>query len=305
MLRAEMLKKARSFFEERGVLEVDCPALNRFAPVDKNIDVMKVLFKNGSHGFLHTSPEYGMKRLLSEGIGDIYQISHVFRDGDEGKMHNPEFTMVEWYRKNLSFEELIEETCDFCRLFLGEIPSSSNSYRGLFQKIAGFDSTTATVSTLLAFIEEKQIVLSRPEEWNKDALLSLIMNYWIEPALNGNHLHVITEFPSSQAALSKTIQKKDECVALRFEIYFQGVELANGYHELTGLEEQRDRFLQANRERAATGKEMLPLDTYFLEALERGLPDCVGVAVGFDRLMMLKMNAQSLAEVLPFAWPNA
>jgi elongation factor P--(R)-beta-lysine ligase len=303
--RAQMLKCARAFFEARGILEVDCPALSHFAPVDLHIDIMKVLFKDGSHGYLHSSPEYGMKRLLSEGIGDIYQISHVFRDGDEGKNHNPEFTMVEWYRKELSFEAFVEETLDFCRLFLTALPCSSLTYRDLFYRTTGIDYVKASADSLLRCLETKEIVLSNPTHWNKDALLSLIMSYLIEPTLQGETLHLVTDFPSSQAALAKTLQKADECVGLRFEIYYRGIELANGYHELTDGDEQRQRFSNANRERLAVGKEPLPLDEFFLNALKKGLPECFGVAVGFDRLMMLKMGADSLGEVLPFSWPIA
>jgi elongation factor P--(R)-beta-lysine ligase len=305
--RAKMLRSARAFFDERCLLEVDCPALTSAPPLDKHIDVMKVLLKEGTIGYLHTSAEYGMKRLLASGIGDIYQISHVFRDGEIGPLHNPEFTMVEWYRCGFSFEQMIEETLAFLHLFLGELPSKSLSYREMLQRYLGIDYTQENASTLLHLAQQRALPLSSDApQWDKDTLLQLLITTLVEPQLEGDALHVITHFPASQAALAQTkILPEGENVALRFEIYFRGIELANGYHELTDPVEQQRRFAETNTARAMEGKEFLAIDEKFLNALRSGMPDCCGVAVGFDRLLLLRHGHRSLVNILPFSWSEA
>lgn len=300
--RAEMLAAARIFFAERGVLEVDCPIITNGASVDAHIDLIPALYQGQKTHYLHSSPEYGMKRLLVEGIGDIYQLSHVFRDGEYGKKHNPEFCMAEWYRVGFSFEQMIAETLDFIRLFVGSLPASTYSYRDLFSQI-GIDYRKATQEELVSFLNDASY--HGIENENKESLLNLILGLFIEPKLGDEELSVLAYYPASQAALAKTIQKDDEPVALRFEVYYKGVELANGYSELPFAGEQRMRFELANQERIALGKNALPIDEYFLTALEQGLPDCCGVAVGFDRLMMLRHQASTLAEVIPFDWQIA
>lgn len=302
-----MLQKARAFFAERNVMEVDCPALSQSAPIDLHIDVMKVAQKNNQPGYLHTSAEYGMKRLIAAGLGDIYQISHVFRDGEIGPLHNPEFTMAEWYRLGISFEEMIAETVDFIRLFLGDLPYRSMNYRQLLNQYLGIDYLTASFSHLLG--EAKKNSLDLPHDavcWDRDTLLQLLVGFLIEPQLGNEELFVLSCFPASQAALSKTITLAGgEQVACRFEVYFRGIELANGYHELTDAVEQRKRFEASNQARLNAGKEALKIDERFLEALELGLPDCCGVAVGFDRLLMLKTKESELKNVLPMLWEES
>jgi elongation factor P--(R)-beta-lysine ligase len=305
--RAQMLKKARAFFEDKGVIEVDCPALSHAAPIDLHIDVMKVALKNDQLGYLHTSPEYGMKRLLSAEIGDIYQISHVFRDGEIGPLHNPEFTMAEWYRIGFSFDQMIAETLDFIRLFLGNLTAQSMTYRQTLQHHLGIDYLTATPSNLLDCAKDNNLDLpSDAASWDKDTLLQLLVSFLIEPKLGTGHLFVLSHFPASQAALSKTFARSDgEPVACRFEVYYQGIELANGYHELTDASEQKRRFEASNRARVEAGKDALKVDERFLEALQFGLPDCCGVAVGFDRLMQLKHGLKELKNVLPLIWEES
>lgn len=302
-----MLQKARAFFAERKVLEVDCPALSQSAPIDLHIDVMKVALKNDQTGYLHTSAEYGMKRLIAAGIGDIYQISHVFRDGEIGPLHNPEFTMTEWYRLGMSFEEMIAETVDFIRLFLGDLPYRAMNYRQVLSQYLGIDYLTAPFSELLT--EAKKSGLDLPRDaatWDRDTVLQLLVSFLIEPQLGNAELFILKYFPASQAALSKTIALADgEEVACRFEIYYRGIELANGYHELTDAMEQRKRFEASNQARLNAGKEALKIDERFLEALELGLPDCCGVAVGFDRLLMLKNKETELKHVLPMIWEES
>ena len=303
--RAHMLKLARAFFDARHVLEVDCPAISAAAPIDLHIDIMKVILKDASQRYLHTSAEYGMKRLLAAGMGDIYQLSHVYREGEKGSRHNPEFTMVEWYRLNFSFNDFLEETLDFIRLFVGDFPSSIYTYREAFHKFTGIDYLNADIETLHDLLASHAISLSRNQAWDKNSLLNMAMSFIVESHLGQNELTAIDHFPASQAALAKTFIKNDEHVAERFEVYCKGIELANGYHELTDHEEQKKRFEEANQERLSRGKDSLPIDYNFINALASGLPECRGVAVGFDRLMMLRNGKTHIADVIPFAWDLA
>lgn len=304
--RAAMLKAARDFFNERNVTEVDCPILSPLASVDTHIDLIAAYYQGVEKCYLHSSPEMGMKRLLSEGIGDIYQLSHVFRDGEWSSKHNPEFTMTEWYRLGLSLEQMIEETIQFIRLFLGELSYQIVSYREIFQQETGFDYFKADEQTLFSYIQKEQIPFypSVLQE-GKDALLNLILGSKVEPRLGWGELCVLSYYPASQAALARKRMHGEEQVAERFEIYFQGVELANGFHELTDAQEQRMRFNEANASRISFGKQPLPPDENFLKALEKGLPDCCGVAVGFDRLMMLRQKRTHLSDVLAWGWKEA
>ncbi len=271
--RGAMLAAARAFFAQRGVLEVDVPILSTRASVDPHIDLIEAACL-GKKAFLHSSPEYGMKRLLAEGIGDIYQISHVFRSDERGERHNPEFTMVEWYRCGLPFKKMIEETVSFVSLFIPDIADFEwlSYHEAFLRHVGGFPSSQ----------EERDCVFA----------------FEIEPLLKAAVIH---GFPAEQAALARI----ENGLAQRFEIFYKGVELANGYHELTDPIEQRKRFEQNNRQRLALGKEPYPVDTLFLEALEGGMPDCCGVAVGFDRLMMLRHDADSIDEVLSFTWERS
>lgn len=240
-------------------MEVDCAAYRPFASIDAYIDPIRA-----GNGYLHTSPEYAMKRLLSLGIGDIYQLSHVFRAGEVGDFHRPEFTMVEWYRLGFSFQQMINETCDYIELFVGKQLREQLTYREAFLTFAG---------------EEPG------ENWEH------VLTEQVEPHFTGEKLWIITHFPKDQAALAKVEGHN----ALRFEVYFQGLELANGYDELTDVQEHKSRFAASNQKR----KTPLEIDPEFIEALERGLPECCGVAVGFDRLMMLKLGANTITDVLP------
>jgi len=304
--RAQMLRSARNFFFERSVIEVDTPILSQAAPIDAHIDVMTLSFKDGSHGYLHTSPEYAMKRLLALGMKDIYQLSHVYREGELGPLHNPEFTMVEWYRLGIDLLQMIEETEDFIRLFLGELPTERITYRQALIKYAGLDYVPATPDEINECARSHGLILSQEAKlWDKDTLLQALMSFVVEPHLGKNTLCTIYQFPATQAALAKTATINNETTASRFEIYYKGIELANGYHELTNAAEQRRRFNESNQKRALLGKEQLKIDENLLSALEKGLPDCCGVAVGFDRLMLLRLGKKTLAEILPFSWHNA
>lgn len=303
--RSLMLRRSREFFSLRDILEVDCPILSPSASVDTHIDLIPAHPKEELR-YLHSSPEYGMKRLLSEGIGDIYQLSHVFRNGEYGIKHNPEFTMAEWYRVGYSFSEMIDETVAYIRCFLGDLPFKIVSYRDVFLQFLGFDYLKASSTVLLEYMKEKNInIYSDIDPHDRDELLNLILGNLIEPHLGQDELFVLAYYPASQAALAKTCFRGEEHVCERFEIYYQGTELANGYHELADPIEQRKRIIEANEKRKKMGKETLPMDENFVQSLEKGLPNCCGVAVGFDRLMMLRHNSANIAEVIPFHWENA
>lgn len=304
--RAAQLRHAREFFHVRHVIEVDCPLLTAEASVDAHIDLIPALYLGSETRYLHSSPEYGMKRLLSEGLGDCYQLAHVFRDGEYGARHNPEFMMAEWYRLGMLFEPFIEETVEFIRLFLGSLPFKVLSYRQAFETFLNINPFQASSEELLALLNLHGIpYYSSVLEEGKDALLNLLLGTLIEPKLGIGELTVLAYYPSTQAALAKTTVLNGDLVASRFEIYFQGIELCNGYHELQDAKEQRLRLEESNEHRIRLGKLALPIDEAFLKALEKGMPSCCGVAVGFDRLMFLRHNAKTLAEVIPFDWGRA
>lgn len=271
--RAKMFALVRSFFEDRGVLEVDVPILSQSAPVDLHIDLVEATCLQ-KQVFLHSSPEYGMKRLLSEGVGDIYQMSHVFRDHERGSRHTVEFMMVEWYRMGFSFSQMIEETLTFARLFLQQLSSTVQfySYKDLFIQFLGY--------------------FPQSEEERDEAFC-----FEIEPHLGQDGFAVIQDFLPEQAALS---QISIEGFAERFEVFYKGIEIANGYHELIDPIEQRNRLEEANAKRVRFGKKRYPIDEAFLAALSKGVPDCCGVAVGFDRLMMLRHNLMEIHEASSF-----
>lgn len=304
--RATMLQKARQFFSERAIMEVDCPILTESASIDAHIDLISAICQRDSKRYLHSSPEYGMKRLLAEGLGDIYQLSHVFRDGEYGLKHNPEFMMAEWYRVGMSFEELIKETVAFIELFIGRQTVDITSYRDAFLQYARVDPYHATKIDLINHIKNLGIDTSFDLcSEDKDTLLSQILTYQIEPKLGFGKLTVLSLYPPSQSALAVVRNIEGVDVALRFEVYYQGIELANGYYELQDYVEQKNRLEESNEMRKALGKGALPVDYRFLDALKKGLPECAGVAVGFDRLLMLRHNVQSIESVIPFSWNNA
>ncbi len=264
--RAAQLSKSRAFFAERNVLEIDCAALVRHPSIDAHIDCLNV---EGS--YLHASPECLLKRLLAEGVGDCYFLGHVFRKEELGRLHNPEFTMVEWYRLGYTLDQMIQETAEFLFLFFGQLPIQLLSYDEAFEK----------------YVEEKDFDV-RPN-WTKQDQIHYLFSHKIEPNLGQNELTVIIDYPPQEAALATLKKKKGRLVAERFEIYYQGVELANGYHELANAEELKERFNSTL------------FDEKFLAAL-KNLPDCCGVALGFDRALMLQCKCDSIKQVIPFAW---
>ena len=309
-LRARLLERIRAFFSERGVLEVETPVLSSAATTDPALATLATrytgpLFPHGSTLYLHTSPEFPMKRLLAADSGSIYQICKVFRDGEAGRLHNPEFTMLEWYRVGFDHHRLMDETDELVTRLLAPTMSLDAperlSYREAFQRHAGLDPHTASGGDFAAAAKANNIGVP-PELLAQNDLAvwrDLLLTHVVEPMLGQGRLTFIYDYPASQASLAR-IQPGDPPLAARFELYLNGIELANGFHELADADEQRTRFERQLHARAASGQPVVPLDERLLAALAYGLPDCSGVAVGFDRLVMLAAGARTIAEVLAF-----
>lgn len=258
--RAEALRFVRAFFFKRNVIEVDTPLLQTYPPIDPFIEILEVV----SGGFLHSSPEYAMKSLLARGAGDIYQLSHVFRKGEVSAKHRQEFTMLEWYRVGKTLTFLQEETLALLQHFIGTYPVQRMTYQeALFTACGkGVDE-----------VED----------------LDYTWAFEVEPTFPKETFVIITDFPEKMAALAQV----KEGVAMRFEIYFNGYELANGYNELRSKAEYETRLSLHNAQRETP----LPMNQEFLESLSQPLPECVGVAVGFDRLLILQQSEKAISAV--------
>jgi len=265
----------------------------------------------GGDLFLQTSPEYAMKRLLAAGSGDVFQICRAFRNAERGRHHNPEFTMLEWYRVGFDHHLLMDEVGELLTLLLSQVRAGASPdepallqaspercrYRDLFRQELGVDPLTASDSALEALAGADAHVA----DGHRDDLLALLLTRDIEPSLPSGRLVFVHDYPPSQAALARTaIDQEGDSVASRFEVYLNGSELANGFHELENSEEQAARFAKDNRARGIRGLESIEPDTRLLAALEAGFPDCAGVAVGLDRVIMLAARAESLDEVIAF-----
>jgi lysyl-tRNA synthetase class 2 len=309
-LRARLLERIRAFFSERGVLEVETPILSAAAVTDPMLASLATRytgprFPRGQTFYLHTSPEFPMKRLLAAGSGSIYQVSKVFRDGEAGRWHNPEFTMLEWYRTGFDHHRLMDEVNELVMQLLAPQMSLNTSerlsYREAFQRHAGLDPHSASSSDFAAAATAHKIGAPPRLLTQNDLAVwrDLLLTHVVEPKLGQGRLTFIYDYPASQASLAR-IQPGDPPLAARFELYLNGIELANGFHELADADEQRTRFERQLHARAASGQPLVPMDERLLAALEHGLPDCAGVALGFDRLVMLAAGARSIAEVLAF-----
>ncbi len=307
--RAEALHTAREFFRARNVLEVDTPALVNAPVSDVNLASARVALAGLETPFyLHTSPEYAMKRLLASGSGDIYQICHVYRAAERGRQHNPEFTMIEWYRLGFTFEQLMREVADLVRGLLGrgesELPTEFLGYREAVQRYAGIDPLTDHIEALRGAARELGLSGEQAATAGRDELLDLIVGARVGPQLGASAFTFVHRYPASQAALAR-LDDADPRVALRFELYHRGIELANGYHELASSAEQRQRFAADQAARRSRGLPETALDERLLAALDAGLPDCAGVALGFDRVLMLAAGAAHIDEVLAFPLERA
>lgn len=304
-LRADLLRRLRDFFHERGFLEVETPLLSADVVVDRHLDPLAVLLPgddphSGKRFWLQTSPEFGMKRLLAAGAEAIYQITRAFRAGEVGRLHNPEFTIAEWYRRGDSMAAGMQLLADVAEALLGLGPARPIRYADAFRQFAGVDPHRATAADLAAAAHEKGISVSPSFTLeDRDAWVHLLLAQLVEPHLGVGEPAILYDYPASQAALAQ-VRPGDPPLAERFELYVRGIELANGYHELCDPQELRRRFAEANRQRAADGKPTLPDESRLLTAMDHGLPECTGVALGFDRAVMLAADASSLAEVLAF-----
>ena len=299
--RAQALARVRKFFANRSVLEVDTPAVVNVPVTDVHVHSAEVRFPDAPGRFyLHTSPEFAMKRLLASGSGDIYQVCHVARGLERGRQHNAEFTLIEWYRLGYSLEQLMDEVEALARAVLGPVATSMVSerisYSQSFQTSLGLDPLTASLDELRAVAKREGFDQPAAE---RDELLEFLMSAKIGPTLGRNALTFIHRYPASQAALARLDAEDPRC-ALRFELYCEGIELANGFHELASASEQRARFEHDLAARHRRGLHADKMDERLLGALAAGLPDCAGVALGFDRLMMLLAGARNIDEVIPF-----
>ena len=309
-VRAKLYATIRDFFAARDVLEVETPILSQAGNTDPNIESFRSEFggpvaAGGRERWLRTSPEFPLKRLLAAGIGDCYELGRVFRDGEAGRNHNPEFTMLEWYRVGWDHRRLMRETADIVLAALALVGRTANvretTYRDLFLGTLGIDPLRADDAALRRPLEGVAI---DPAGLRRDDWLDLLLTHRIQPAFARDELLLVHDYPASQCALAK-IRPGDPPVAERFELYLGPVELANGYHELTDAAEQRARFERDLTLRAQRGVRRPPPDERLLAALGQGMPACAGVALGVDRLLAALLQADAIASVLAFPFDRA
>jgi lysyl-tRNA synthetase class 2 len=302
--RSAIIARIRQFFAERAVWEVDTPALSQAAVTDVHLHSFSTSlvgpgFAKGLPLYLMTSPEFHMKRLLAAGSGAIYQISKAFRNEEAGRYHNPEFTMLEWYRPDFDHHQLMDEMDALLQAVLKCQGATRMSYQAAFQSCTGLCPLRADIDQLRALAATQGLADITEDETDKDTLLQLLFSVMVEPNIGQQAPAFVYDFPASQAALAK-ISEADPRVAHRFEVYFQGIELANGFYELQDAQEQRRRFEADNAMRVARGLRPQPIDQHLLAALDAGLPDCAGVALGIDRLVMLALGCDHIDAVTAF-----
>ncbi|HET7923312.1 MAG TPA: EF-P lysine aminoacylase EpmA [Rhodanobacteraceae bacterium] len=299
-LRTKLYALIRTFFAERGVLEVETPVLSEGGNTEPNIESFSTTFGGSRERWLRTSPEHALKRLVASGIGDCYELGRVFRNGEAGRRHNPEFTMLEWYRVGFDHRRLMRETAALVLAALAFKGWSADvvetSYSDLFAGL-GIDPFDATIEALRAPLAEFGI---DPAGLSRDDWLDLLITHRIQPAFPKDRITVVHDFPASQCALAKI----RDGVAERFELFLGTYELANGYHELTDAAEQRARFENDNARRRARGQREVPIDERFLDALPQ-MPACAGVALGIERLLMYLADTDDVADVIAFPFADA
>ena len=308
-LRADLYALLRGFFAERGVLEVETPVLSAGGNTDPNIESLSLGF-NGpaaageARRWLRTSPEFALKRLLAAGVGDCYELGRVFRDGEAGKRHNPEFTMLEWYRVGWDHHRLMDETAELLKAAMALVGRRASvrefSFRQLYQERFGFDPFTASEDELRSPL---QVYGIDPAGLTRDDWLDLLMTHLIQPSIPPSRILLVYDYPASQAALAR-LRDGDPPVAERFEAYLGPLEIANGYHELLDAGEQRARFEADVARRRGRGGEAPAIDERLLAAMPR-LPACAGVALGVDRLLMALAGTERIADVLAFPFDRA
>ncbi|HET7202896.1 MAG TPA: EF-P lysine aminoacylase EpmA [Steroidobacteraceae bacterium] len=309
-LRARLLARVREYFAATGALEIETPALVRAPVTDVHLETLRVVDDAGAGttaGYLQTSPEYAMKRLLCAGAPDIYQVCRVFRAGERGRRHNPEFTMIEWYRRGIDHHALMLDVEGLVRALLGEQPALPPSvfvaYRDAFDAAIGVDPLDAPLADIVAALDQRGVALpdSMRMATARDDVLDLAMGTIVASSFAQDRLTFLHDFPASQAALAQVRGR----VAARFEAFWGPLELANGFHELGASAEQRARFEADVAERRAKRQPAREMDERFLAALAHGLPPCAGVALGFDRLVMVAAGAATIDEVLAFPYERA
>jgi lysyl-tRNA synthetase class 2 len=305
--RAALLARTREFFAARGVLEVETPLLSEAGASDPQIEslVTQVAGMRGRF-FMSTSPEFPMKRLLAAGSGDIYQLCKAFRDAERGRWHNPEFTLLEWYRLGFDDAALMAEVEILVAQLLAperELrPAEHLTYREALRRHAGVDALSASERDLTHAAAEHGIVCKNGLD--RDAMLDLLMGFVVGPRLGCERPCFVRDYPASQASLAR-LKPGPPRVAARFEFYLDGIELANGFHELADAGEQRNRFAQDLAIRRARGQAQPPVDERLLAALAAGIPDCSGVALGFDRVVAIALQATRLSQAVAFSIDNA
>lgn len=301
--RAILYAKIRAFFADRQVLAVETPLLCQHTVTDPHIDSFAVPINTHNNYYLQTSPEYAMKRLLASGSGCIYQITKSFRMGESGHQHNPEFTMLEWYRIGFNHHDLMQELDELLQYVMQSKPAEKISYQALFLKNLHIDPLSATLINLKKCIAAHQINIDTTHI-DHDTALQILLSHLIEPTLGAEKPLFLYDFPPTQAALSK-IRHDELPVAERFELYIDGSEIANGFHELTDAAEQHDRF-KKNQFARQNNQQFIPnIDHYFIDALHKGLPACAGVAVGLDRLLMKIVKTNAIKDVVSFTFDCA
>jgi len=296
-LRAKTYKIIRDYFYEKNVLEAETPILSQYATVDPHIDSLSTQVINQMQ-YLQTSPEFFLKRLLADGCGDIYSLGKVFRQGERGKRHQPEFTMLEWYRVAWDEHELMEEVVTLLRLFLPHLSVKKIAYQDCFLNALNVDPHDIELGELKK-ITHKAIDIEFDSDERSD-WLDILMSHYIEPNLT-EELVLIYDYPKEQAALAQLGQNNQgQTIARRFEAYLNGMELANGYFELTDANEQKKRFEADQAYRKNNNLPLYPYDKGLVEALENGMPSCSGVAMGVDRLLMVLSNTKDINDVISF-----
>ncbi|MCF6192977.1 MAG: EF-P lysine aminoacylase GenX [Kangiellaceae bacterium] len=295
--RNQLLSQTRHFFAERGVLEVDTSLMREFTVTDPYMSAFSVVSATGKRqGYLQTSPEYAMKKLLSDGSGDIFQLSKMFRAEENSNIHLSEFTLLEWYRLGFDHNQLIQEVCEFLKHIVGHREVAILDYKDCFLNLLSFDPHSISLDKLTD--KTRSLLGELPNNLLRDNYLTLLFSEKIEPSFDLNSITVVTNYPASQASLAKTRVVDGVETADRFEVYLNGIELANGFNELTDAKQQLTRFKMDIKIRQQLGYPKIEIDQNFIQCLEKGLPDCAGVALGFDRLLMIKLSESNIEKVV-------
>lgn len=302
--RSLMLKKVRSFLDAKKVIEVDTPLIVKHPVINEHIESIEVYPNKKDIRYLHSSPEYLMKRLLSKGLKNIYFLGHVFRKNEIGNFHNTEFTMLEWYRSNTSFEKFIEENIDLIKLFIKFRKIEKISYFELFYKNFKIDIFACTKKDLIILCKKLKILISNIKSLKKEDFLSLLTDYFFEKLSIKDTLYIVYDFPKEQAELAKTYIKNKKEIAKRFEFFFNGFELANGYFELNNEKILRKRFEKVIKMKKPHLSKKNILDEKFLKSINGIGNNLYGIAIGFDRLMMLRHNTHNIKDILYFSYQD-